>query len=75
LRKRNCAAPAAISWWRRQFSHVDRGRRKALQIAFGPAPAHATPADQHFMDLLSVHCVMMLSINAESKEGEELCGN
>jgi hypothetical protein len=54
---------------------VDRGRRKALQIAFGPAPAHATPADQHFMDLLSVHCVMMLSINAESKEGEELCGN
>jgi len=54
---------------------VDRGRRKALQIAFGPAPAHATPADQRFMDLLSVHCVMMLSIDAESKKGEELCGN
>jgi hypothetical protein len=31
---KSCAVLAALSWWRRQFSHVDRRRRKALQIAF-----------------------------------------
>jgi hypothetical protein len=30
---------------------------------------------QDFMDLLNVHCEMMLSINAESKKGGESCGN
>jgi hypothetical protein len=33
----------------------DWDRPKALQIAFGRAPANTTLADQHFMEHLSVH--------------------